>query len=1274
MGCSDSALKAYKESLAELEATIVKKPWFVQKALPTTERLGRLDQFVASLEEANKYFRHRREDASHVARIAALAEKASQDLVRLVDVYTIRCRETLVLQTAKSIAERLDRIDNRSLACERLQSRCVELHRLIGAELLKKVAGSVKRAAGSMALVDAATHLVSNLLSQAQRHVQEAVDLIPKFMQYCSAFGDLLLECLHVMGEGDTILFVRFADVARRLDECRSVVASKAKVEFVPIASRVEELRTHAAKHLPHTLLDSLHKTLEGGASALSYGKCSEVLGQLEPVWLDQPAENKKRLASLIHDMEDMLKTSFDQALSAGEANRLESLVAMAKDIDGRRSALLGSASEFGTCGFAKDLERKKAGVTLTILLQNAGSGVAARSATLHTLFERAEGKLRSMPRERFNAKAETCRWMFKLTSGKFKAYTTEKSAEVEALYQQWLKDGKSNKPEGTRRVEIFIPVEAAPCRLFYGSSPGRDGTSDVGPPLGPSSLNLTVKRPRCPHGSRCYRKNVAHKEEFCHYGDLDWNDEVGTSTALPPPLPPPTASGLSLASEADSVGPSQERYSLDFKMMTQVNLSGRWAMRSIKRSEGLTFRQLHTQEYFDDVVDFVKEGETMFTAVEKELRLLGNAESEGMQTQVSHLLQFMRPALAQFLNLAVLVEDMKVIDEVQALLGMRTQELELDNALKRIRRRYVLDDLHLAYHQESFAGVAPWDLVRLMCKRQPLGGPLYHYRCALIKTKKEIQELTRRHAQIRCQALLSEYDSDEEFKASFRQDAVRILLGIQQKAAKHGPPDVFQNTMRLAARWQCDVGLLIPPSCSYVSSLVAGAVRSRFESVERVVETLAIGSEIAKAAQRTLKDVFDATPLITEISVRVLLELDDLLRGVDYSNRMSSSVNKFVDLRSHVGGCDVEIELDKEFWALFKSHYEAEFVTSADLQTRAVEWAIAVRERLGQALPPWMMTKDQVEAVRKLQLAIKSGGERQLREAAVFAKQADYRSNQQLLQTYDTAIQQLRKLKRLPAGWEVTDLVGDDAKAKMFKRVDLTGGTSFVSFQKLLDNTNLGLVTRDRTGSVPRGYQVKKVESVWNVDAWTKYMKRLDAITEQCKRFPGEAPVTDWTKWNGSLLTSPLGAAILSETNLPDLEPGANEYLMLHGTNPDAANSIAFRSFDMAFACKTGLFGAGIYFAESSSKSDEYVKPNAEGDFPVVICRVALGRIKYCDAKDPTRSPGREVLENSCLRGDFHSVLGDRKKVRGTYREFVVYDHHQVYPHFIVWYSRITG
>ncbi|CAE7879524.1 unnamed protein product, partial [Symbiodinium sp. KB8] len=107
--------------------------------------------------------------------------------------------------------------------------------------------------------------------------------------------------------------------------------------------------------------------------------------------------------------------------------------------------------------------------------------------------------------------------------------------------------------------------------------------------------------------------------------------------------------------------------------------------------------------------------------------------------------------------------------------------------------------------------------------------------------------------------------------------------------------------------------------------------------------------------------------------------------------------------------------------------------------------------------MPKWLMDKDQVEALRKLQAAVGSGDERALREAVVFAKQTDYEANPDLAEKYREAMARLKTLKRLPSGWEVSELVGDDASAKMFMKAELDLGHDEVLkqlFQKLFDDT----------------------------------------------------------------------------------------------------------------------------------------------------------------------------------------------------------------------------
>jgi len=63
----------------------------------------------------------------------------------------------------------------------------------------------------------------------------------------------------------------------------------------------------------------------------------------------------------------------------------------------------------------------------------------------------------------------------------------------------------------------------------------------------------------------------------------------------------------------------------------------------------------------------------------------------------------------------------------------------------------------------------------------------------------------------------------------------------------------------------------------------------------------------------------------------------------------------------------------------------------------------------------------------------------------------------------------------------------------------------------------------------------------------------------------------------------------------------------------------------------------------------------------------VTLGNIFYTDEQ----YPDTDFLVRRCISGKNDSLLGDREKCRGTFREFIVFDHDQAYPEFVVWYAR---
>lgn len=205
---------------------------------------------------------------------------------------------------------------------------------------------------------------------------------------------------------------------------------------------------------------------------------------------------------------------------------------------------------------------------------------------------------------------------------------------------------------------------------------------------------------------------------------------------------------------------------------------------------------------------------------------------------------------------------------------------------------------------------------------------------------------------------------------------------------------------------------------------------------------------------------------------------------------------------------------------------------------------------------------------------------------------------------------------------------------------------------------------TRDRRdGAVPEKYKVVKAIKVFNGRSYKGYSSRLHVIESECE--VGDA--THRSHSPPDLLTQLPGEKLAVALDVPPLHTGGLEAFLFHGTKPAGARGIALEDFDLKFA-RDGLFGRGIYFAESCSKSDEYTAEDKDGARPLLLCRVTLGRMKYCDE----RNPDKRELENACTSGGFHSVLGDRRKVHNTYREFILYDPLQAYTHFVIWYKRL--
>ncbi|XP_041117078.1 poly [ADP-ribose] polymerase tankyrase-2-like isoform X3 [Polyodon spathula] len=173
--------------------------------------------------------------------------------------------------------------------------------------------------------------------------------------------------------------------------------------------------------------------------------------------------------------------------------------------------------------------------------------------------------------------------------------------------------------------------------------------------------------------------------------------------------------------------------------------------------------------------------------------------------------------------------------------------------------------------------------------------------------------------------------------------------------------------------------------------------------------------------------------------------------------------------------------------------------------------------------------------------------------------------------------------------------------------------------------------------GGVFNRYNIIKIQKVCNKKLWERYTHRRKEVSE-------ESPIH------------------------------SNERMLFHGS--PFVNAIIHKGFDERHAYIGGMFGAGIYFAENSSKSNQYVYGIGGGTgCPVhkdrscyicqrhlLFCRVTLGKsfLQFSAMKMAHSPPGH------------HSVTG-RPSVNGlALAEYVIYRGEQAYPEYIIAYQII--
>ena len=123
------------------------------------------------------------------------------------------------------------------------------------------------------------------------------------------------------------------------------------------------------------------------------------------------------------------------------------------------------------------------------------------------------------------------------------------------------------------------------------------------------------------------------------------------------------------------------------------------------------------------------------------------------------------------------------------------------------------------------------------------------------------------------------------------------------------------------------------------------------------------------------------------------------------------------------------------------------------------------------------------------------------------------------------------------------------------------------------------------------------------------------------------------------------------------------------HGTSSGVANIIVRHGFDERVAALSGLYGAGVYFANQSCKAGQYTAASYSGEKILLIARVTLGDPYYATSNrsQERRPPDRNSFAWS--KGLTYDSVVANSGGSQAHRELIIYDHRQAYPSYIVRY-----
>ena len=196
---------------------------------------------------------------------------------------------------------------------------------------------------------------------------------------------------------------------------------------------------------------------------------------------------------------------------------------------------------------------------------------------------------------------------------------------------------------------------------------------------------------------------------------------------------------------------------------------------------------------------------------------------------------------------------------------------------------------------------------------------------------------------------------------------------------------------------------------------------------------------------------------------------------------------------------------------------------------------------------------------------------------------------------------------------------------------------------------------------------RVHRVERIENKVLWRDYQRKCEVMRARRPTTPGHECLLDRPavrQW--------LGGDGLQQYPRVIEDKDENELWLWHGTKPETSGILAESGFDERQASMSGLYGAGNYFADNSSKSHQYRgHPDASACFCMLYCRVAMGSPYLTTAMHQTdRRPPLNPARQGQVFDSIFAETGVANSGTQLHNEYIVFSSAQVYPEFIVWYT----